>query len=72
MGIVSIREDDSGPLENPFEFDNIPPSDVEVVFECEDCNKKETDYVSNITYNGAPICCNGEEMMLSHCKVKIT
>jgi hypothetical protein len=51
-------------------YSNIPPKDVRLVFECEDCGKEQRDDVSNVTYNGAPMCC-AEEMMLSHAEVTI-
>ena len=65
-----LDDDDGGPLERPFLFNDIPPSNVTLVFECEDCESKIKDDVSNITYNGAPMCC-GAEMLLSHCEVNI-
>jgi hypothetical protein len=57
------------PPDEKLKFDNIQPKDVKLVFECEDCGKKQTDDVSNVTYNGAPMCCD-EEMTLSHVEVK--
>ena len=41
---------------------------VEVVFECDKCTKKEKDIISNVAYNGPPMCCE-EEMSMSHCEI---
>lgn len=74
MEILPIRkdveEDQVGDYTKPYEFSNVPLSDIRLVFTCEDCDRKKTDDVSNVTYNGAPMCCN-IEMMLSHGEVKI-
>lgn len=74
MGILPVRKylEDDGDSTKPFKFKNVPPSDIILVFECEDCNIIEKDDVSNVAYNGAPICskCNNV-MMLSHGEVKV-
>jgi len=69
-----IDEEDSkfGPPSKPFKFDNIPVGNINLVFECEDCDEIQKETVSNCVYNGAPMCreCN-IEMELLHAEVKI-
>lgn len=46
----------------------IDPGDVELVFECEDCQRKKKVIMSTVIYNGAPLCCS-VPMMISHAEI---
>lgn len=40
--------------------------DVDALLECEDCKRKEIINISELVYNGVPICCLGLEMDISY------
>lgn len=48
----------------------VDANDITCVFSCDDCKKETKDSVSNIAYDGAPICC-GSVMELSHAIVDL-
>ena len=47
----------------------LSPSEVDVVFQCEDCERIKKDWVANVIYNGPPSCC-GVQMMLLNVETK--
>ncbi len=53
---------------------NVDSSEVQLAFECDECNNKELCNVAEAVYNGPPICleCEANEIMsMSHCCIEV-